>query len=83
MIAAAPRIVIVEARRLLAQSQQRAAQSLAIADDYVQEGDWLHLIVTPTAEGVSALEFVDVIEAIEGDLRKRFGEEIMIVPARP
>lgn len=81
MITAAPQDIIEEARRLLKKSTQPAAKSLTVLDEYVQQGEWLHLAVAPTVAGISALDFVDAIEAIEADLRRKFGDEVLIVPA--
>ena len=82
MVTATPDDVIAEAKRLLDKSGC-AAQSLSISDEYLMEGEWLHLLVVPTVEGVSALDYVDAVESIESALRDKFGDEILMVPAKP
>ena len=83
MITATPQEVIDEARSILKKSFPKCAGAINITDDFFAEGEWLHLIVAPTGEGVSALDFVDTVEAVEVELRKKFGNEVLIVPARP
>jgi len=83
MITAAPEDVIEEARLVLKSRGGDVAASLRVSDDYLKEGSWLHLIVYPIAEGISALDYVDEIESIEQELRKKFGDEILIVSAKP
>lgn len=83
MIVIEPQVVIKEAKRLLRQSSSPIAKKLSISSEFVSEGDWLHLIATPTTSGGSALDFVDEIERIESALRKQFGDNILIVPAKP
>ena len=81
MIAASPQQVIDEARRLIEGAP--LADKLAIADEFVSEGDWLHLVVAPTQAGVSALDFVDELERVESSLRAKFGDKILLIPAKP
>jgi len=83
LIAASPQEVIKEARRLLKSTENNLAHSLEISGDYLVEGDWLHLIITPTDKDLSALEFVDAIEFVEDQLRRKYSDEILIVPAKP
>ena len=78
-----PQDIIAEARQLLRSSRQPVANALAISDEFLMEGQWLHLIVAPAAKGISALDYVDAIAAVENSLRRKFGDEILIVPAKP
>lgn len=77
MISTTPEAVVRQAQNLV------SGKNLQIADDYLQEGQWLHLIVTPIGSEGSALDFINEIEKVELELRKRFGDEILIVPAKP
>jgi len=83
MIATPPRELVEAARAQLRSSEGAIAEKLAVSDDVVTEGDWVHLLVYPTQSGVSALDFVDEIELIERRLREHYGAEILIVPAKP
>jgi hypothetical protein len=83
MITTDPQLVIAEARQLLQQSDREVGRGLAISDEFLQEGYWLHRVVYATATGISALDYMDEIERIERALRKKFGDEILIVSAKP
>jgi hypothetical protein len=83
MVTASPKDVIEQARQLLSDMHSPAASELEISDEFLQKGQWLHLIVTPKREGVSALDFVDTVEEVEAKLREIVGEEVLIVPAKP
>jgi hypothetical protein len=83
MIAVNPEQVVSTAKQLLADSTGEVASKLAVADQPVREGEWVHVIVYPTAQGVAALEYLDHIERIEDELRNRFGKQILVVPTKP
>jgi hypothetical protein len=90
MVAVDPKMVIEETRRLLKSSKKPVGKALRVSDEFLQEGDWLHLIVYPVAaptaskkRKISALDYVDEIEGIETTLHKKFGDKILIVPAKP
>jgi hypothetical protein len=67
---------------LLEGSSGAAASKLAVADEFVKEGDWLHVVLYPTEPGIDALDYLDEIAGIENQLRKKFGEEILVVPTK-
>jgi hypothetical protein len=82
MIAAKPEEIVSDAKLLLAQSREAVASKLAVSDDFVQEGQWVHVVVYPKTGGVDALDYLDELETIENELRKKFGDEILVVPVR-
>lgn len=58
---------------------------LTIADDgYVEEGGWVHFIVTPARPGIHALEYVQRLQDLERKLRQEFDNpNILLLPAWP
>jgi hypothetical protein len=78
-----PKAVIVRARELINEPDQPTQDRLAVSDDYLQQGDWLHIIVYPREEGVEALDYLDTIEHVEQRLRTEHGSHILIVPSKP
>lgn len=51
-------------------------------DGYLQEDDWLNVIVSPTAtNGVRAYQFVDTLSEVEKELRDSGVENVLLVPA--
>ncbi len=48
---------------------------------YVQDDDWLSIVVAPDTEGMRAYQYVDALGEIEDELRQGGMEKIVIVPA--
>jgi hypothetical protein len=63
---------------------KRQANGLALhvpPDGYLQDEDWLSVIVEPDVPGVRAYDYVDALGALERDLRKSGIEKVVLVPA--
>jgi len=58
---------------------------LAIADDaYVEEDNWVYLIVSPAKAGVRAYEYVERLGELERELRDAVNDQrVLLVPAAP
>lgn len=51
------------------------------AGGYVQNDDWLSIIVEPETAGMRAFQYVDALGEIEDELRDGGLEKVVIVPA--
>jgi hypothetical protein len=50
-------------------------------DGYVEDDDWLNVIVTPALPGVRAHQYVEALGRAELELRKKGIEHVLLVPA--
>ena len=56
--------------------------SLKVSDDYVQEEDWLYLVVTADKDGVRAYDYAKALSDVETKLRREeHVEGVLLVPA--
>jgi len=63
---------------------RRLSMGLALhvpKDGYLQDEDWLSVIVEPDAPGMRAYDYVDALGDIEQELRKSGVDHLVLVPA--
>ncbi len=55
--------------------------SLKVIDEYVQQEDWLHLIVVPDKEGVRAYDYAKALTDVGNKLRREeHVEHVLLLP---
>jgi len=50
-------------------------------DGYTQDEDWLHVLVSPAAEGIRAYDYVKALGQVESELRNTGIDHVVLVPA--
>lgn len=76
--------MIDKLRGLLDKVNKRSGDGIQLTIEdgaYVEEGGWVHLIVTPSKAGARVYEYVALLNELEGELRKDVGEQVLLVPA--
>ena len=79
------RQVLERVREALAEESRRLGYRVEVSgpDGYVQEGDWLNVLVAPDREGVHAAEFAEALGRVDRKLRQQGIESVVLVPAKP
>jgi hypothetical protein len=70
-------------QRLLDESMGERGFGLKVADDSVQEAEWIYLLVTPDQEGARVYDYVRALEKAEEKLRDEGHKYVLLVPALP
>jgi hypothetical protein len=74
--------ILTEVRARLDTKRRATGVDLRVPQDgYLQNDDWLNVIVTPTAQGMRAYEYVDALSDLEKELRDNGIEHVLLVPA--
>jgi hypothetical protein len=74
--------IIREVRTRLEDRRQATGMDLHVPPDgYVQDDDWLSVIVTPVAPGMRAYQYVEALGELERELRNRGVDHVLLVPA--
>ncbi|RPI63316.1 MAG: hypothetical protein EHM48_02690 [Planctomycetaceae bacterium] len=62
--------------------QTGLAFTLKVLDEYIQQEDWLYLVVIPDQQGVRAYDYAKVLTDVENKLRRdEHVEGVLLVPA--
>lgn len=76
--------IVERVETLLQERNKRLAYNLAVPQDgWVQEGEWVNVLVAPDRAGVRGSEFAEVLGAIDEQLRQEGIENVLLVPANP
>ena len=67
--------------RLDARRQVTGMQLQVPKDGYVEYDPWLNIIVTATANGVRAYQYVEALSEVEKELRDNGVDHVLLVPA--
>ena len=67
--------------RLDAKRRTTGIDLLVPQDGYVQDNDWLNVIVAPAGQGIRAHQYVDTLSEVEQELRDGGLEKVLLVPA--
>jgi|GEM_PF-5192964 len=74
--------IIKDAQALLDAKCRRSRFRLRIPKDgYAVDDDWISLVVSPNKPGMRAYDYVDILIAVEKELRARGHEHVLLVPA--
>jgi len=74
--------LLQEAQALLDAACKRRGFRLKIPQDgYRIDEEWTIIVATPTKAGVRAYDYVEVLSAVEKQLRARGHEHVILVPA--
>jgi hypothetical protein len=74
--------LLKEAQSLLDAKCKRQKFRLKIpADGYRVDDDWITIVVSPTGTGLRAYDYVEILSAVEKELRARGHEHVLLVPA--
>ncbi len=62
--------------------QQRIDFSLKVLQEYLQQEEWLYLVVVPVKEGVHAYEYAKALTDVEEKLRREeHVDNVLLVPS--
>jgi hypothetical protein len=76
--------ILAQLRDILAQPNQKGIKLRVADNDFVEEGGWLNIIVSPVDPNVEAYDYVKELNEAEKELRKRLHRQrILLVPAVP
>jgi len=71
-------------QRGLDERRDRLGFALKVADDFLEEGDWLYLVVFPDREGVRAHVYAEALTEVEDEMREAgMDRHVLLVPALP
>lgn len=74
--------IIKDAQALLDAKCRRSRFRLRIPKDgYAVDDDWISLIVNPDKAGMRAYDYVEILIAVEKELRALGHEHVLLVPA--
>ncbi len=76
--------ILAELRQILVRAAREGIELQVSDDGFVEEGDWLNIIVTPIDPNMRAYDYVKKLNQMENELRGRVGrKKILLVPAIP
>jgi hypothetical protein len=67
--------------RLDAKQAQTGVHLRVVQDDYLEDDNWLNLIVLPDSHDVRAHQYVDTLSEVEMELRNDGVRDVLLVPA--
>ena len=74
--------VIRDVRSRLDSKRNSTGLNLEVPPDgYVQDDDWLSVIVTPALPGMGAYQYIEMLGELERELKNNGVEHVLLVPA--
>ena len=62
--------------------QEKFDFRLIVTEEYVQQEDWLHILVLPDRKGIRAYEYAEALSAVSRKLhREEHVENVLLLPA--
>jgi hypothetical protein len=67
--------------KLDAQKIQKGVALQVAKDGFVEDDDWLSVVVSPAAKGIRAYDYVEILGQVEKELRDDGVDHVVLVPA--
>lgn len=74
--------IVKEVQTRLDARRNETGLALAVEKNgYTQDDNWLHVVVSPTKNGIRAYDYVEALSDVERELREAGIEQVVLVPA--
>lgn len=74
--------ILKDVRLRLKEKQRATGVRLRVPKDgYMEDDDWLNIIVSPVGKGLRAYQYVYALSEVQKELRARGTERVLLVPA--